>query len=999
MPAVPYKYWAFISYSHQDEAWAQWLHRVLETYRVPRRLVGRALRDETVPRRLFPVFRDRDELPSSHELGAVINRALTESRNLIVICSPRAATSRWVNEEIKAFRALGRSERIFCLIVDGEPNASANPEHAFAECFAPALREGGFEPIAADARPRKDGKAGAKLKLLAGLLDVGLDELKQREKQRRFWQRVQATAASLAVVGMLAGSWQWFLAQREAREQEILVEKLVENGRLELLDGRHARAAVYLTGALKLGADTVPVRFMLARAMEPVDAFTGVRVHHGGGPVRKAAFSHDGRRFVLVVRLKDEAVAKVYDSESGKELFVVRDVAQFPKIVQLLPDGNRLLISGLWSEVSRGRPRVGIWDLKRGEPILLLDGNSGLTGLPVHPDGSRLLHPSANGVLEIFDARSGRKVQEIRPPGRITAATYSPDGVLIAAVQTDGTVGLWRAGTGVPIARFPATPGLEFTSVCFTPDGRKVLALTASGDVRVWDAAQRSLVLAFASDYAGVRQLSFSPDSRRLLTIGRDGYKVWNAARGALLFSAHSGLNEGADALLTPDGNRLITVDHASDVAEVWDIQDGRKLYTYGLHTDAVTAVAMDPEGARLLLAGMDGYAEILDSNVVPWWRVQSFEANPSSVRFNQGGDRVLIAGAKGTEGFAAVYDVPMRRISQAFEPYPSYFFDVTASGDAKSVVAAAADGSAAVFDGTSGRLVSSIAPLSVPAQSARLNRDGTRALVRPWYVGPVETGVVRLWDAKGSRLVSDLGHAGGLRSAEFSPDGSAVATGGEDAAFRLWSAGDGRLLQTFRGHSGPVHSVHFSADGARLLTASSDRTVRIWDIASGNTEAMLQDDALNDPNVAIFSPREDVVAIGNGRGGRLWWPGSGKTLTLAAQPDVTQMRFLREGRLLITAGLDGTARAWDVATGQGLGVIASHAGPITGLDVDANEALLATADFNGIFGLWRIGLETRSAATLADTLHCKSPWRLNGTQLIQALLEPARCPPPRSTP
>ncbi|HEX4896562.1 MAG TPA: toll/interleukin-1 receptor domain-containing protein, partial [Solimonas sp.] len=171
------KYWAFISYSHQDSAWVEWLHRALETYRVPRRLVGRPLGAETVPRRLFPVFRDRDELPSSAELGGAINEALRQSRNLIVVCSPRSATSRWVNEEIKAFRALGRSDRIFCLIVDGEPHASTRPDIAFSECFAPALREDGFEPIAADARERADGKANARLKLISGLLNVGFDEL------------------------------------------------------------------------------------------------------------------------------------------------------------------------------------------------------------------------------------------------------------------------------------------------------------------------------------------------------------------------------------------------------------------------------------------------------------------------------------------------------------------------------------------------------------------------------------------------------------------------------------------------------------------------------------------------------------------------------------------------------------------------------------------------------------------------------------------------------
>lgn len=102
-----FKYWAFISYSHQDKAWGDWLHKALETYRVPKRLAGRRSRDGTVPKRLYPIFRDREELPTSSDLGSNINESLKASRYLIVICSPKSAVSRWVNEEVKAFKALG----------------------------------------------------------------------------------------------------------------------------------------------------------------------------------------------------------------------------------------------------------------------------------------------------------------------------------------------------------------------------------------------------------------------------------------------------------------------------------------------------------------------------------------------------------------------------------------------------------------------------------------------------------------------------------------------------------------------------------------------------------------------------------------------------------------------------------------------------------------------------------------------------------------------------
>ena len=70
----PYQYWAFISYSHADGAWARWLHRALEGYRIPSRLVGRDSEFGPIPKKLFPVFRDRDELAGSSELGPELQK-------------------------------------------------------------------------------------------------------------------------------------------------------------------------------------------------------------------------------------------------------------------------------------------------------------------------------------------------------------------------------------------------------------------------------------------------------------------------------------------------------------------------------------------------------------------------------------------------------------------------------------------------------------------------------------------------------------------------------------------------------------------------------------------------------------------------------------------------------------------------------------------------------------------------------------------------------------
>ena len=197
------RYWAFISYSHSDTKETEWLHKSLENFKIPPALVGTESRTGVVPKRIFPVFRDRDELPTSADLGANLHSALRNARYLVVVCSPKSAKSIWVNAEVEYFKKTHGNSNVLCLIVGGTPGGTGDGEDA--ECFCPALRhhinpDGSVgqpaEPIAADLRDNKDGRLRAFLKIVAGILGVDFDALYQRERRRRR-QRLMLLAALL----------------------------------------------------------------------------------------------------------------------------------------------------------------------------------------------------------------------------------------------------------------------------------------------------------------------------------------------------------------------------------------------------------------------------------------------------------------------------------------------------------------------------------------------------------------------------------------------------------------------------------------------------------------------------------------------------------------------------------------------------------------------------------------------------------------------------------
>lgn len=263
----------------------QWLHKRLETYPIPKAITGRITPAGIIPKRLQPIFRDRDELSASNNLGETIEAALASSENLIIICSPAAAKSKWVNQEVLTFKRNNRDAQLFSVIVKGEPYASGIPGREDEECFPPALRydinsDGSLsntlaEPLAADFRQTADGKRLGLLKLVSGMLGIGLDEIVQRDMKRSRKRVTAITSGSLATV-LVMGSLTWFAtdAKQEAEmrrtEAEGLIEymltdlrsKLEPVGRLDILGDVASQAIQYYDGKenLKLSCKGVSGR-------------------------------------------------------------------------------------------------------------------------------------------------------------------------------------------------------------------------------------------------------------------------------------------------------------------------------------------------------------------------------------------------------------------------------------------------------------------------------------------------------------------------------------------------------------------------------------------------------------------------------------------------------------------------------------------------------------------------------------------------------------------
>ena len=268
------RYRAFISYSHADATFARWLHRSIESCRLP-------APDGGSGERLSPVFIDRAEMAAGADLTAQVREALGESAALVVVASPHARASKWVGQEIALFRALHPDRAILTALAHGEP----------AEAFPDVLLAGtSGEPLAADFRKGQDGRRLGLLKIIAGLSGLPLDRLVQRDVQARQRRVMAVTAGALLLSLVLAALLVFALraraeAERQRGEAEGMVEfmltdlrdKLKGAGSLKAMSAVNARALEYYArqNLARLGDDSLDRRARVLHAMGEDDERLG----------------------------------------------------------------------------------------------------------------------------------------------------------------------------------------------------------------------------------------------------------------------------------------------------------------------------------------------------------------------------------------------------------------------------------------------------------------------------------------------------------------------------------------------------------------------------------------------------------------------------------------------------------------------------------------------------------------------------------------------------
>ncbi len=253
------------------------------------------------------------------------------------------------------------------------------------------------------------------------------------------------------------------------------------------------------------------------------------------------------------------------------------------------------------------------WDIDSGKQLQeIAPGIGGINCLVISPDGKLILGGSNNGTLMTWTVEKDEKKYTIKQMnytvlnsvGGVTSLAFNPDGKSALIGTQDKTIKIYDIHTNTFTGQDCINHQSSIAALDVSPDGSYFVSGGIDGVVRVWSEPN-----SFSHDVA-VLAVKLDPRRRTVISATASGeIKVWKIDVGDLLYVLNQDTEDGVNALLiSRDGNFLIsgTGNHTVGKISIWDLDSGQKLGHFNAHMHAVSALAMTPDGKRLISGSHD---------------------------------------------------------------------------------------------------------------------------------------------------------------------------------------------------------------------------------------------------------------------------------------------------------------------------------------------------------------------------------------------------------
>ncbi|QJW93650.1 WD40 repeat domain-containing protein [Frigoriglobus tundricola] len=726
----------------------------------------------------------------------------------------------------------------------------------------------------------------------------------------------------VAVIGLAGVLWGWSEARRSADDARVAAAEAREAAQNERWE-RYRVNVMAASGALRLhdttaarhALDDAPVQhrdWVWSQLRAQLDRSRAV-LRGRGTDTRNAVFTPGGRRALLV---GEDGTIRVWDVTERTEY-------------EPLPRGTKarcptLSADGTVLAYAAADHTVHLCDPTTGHTRALLRGHEGdVHEISFGPDQTRIVTASDDGTLRVWDAGSGGQLRTFRAPrDAAKPLLLSPNGrfVVTRGRATEPAAYLWDLDSDrPPVPLDGATGGIHM--IRFSPSGDRLVTVRRfpQTDIQLWDVGTGQRLATLAGHKNQVSHATFSPDGRRLLTTSMDRtIRVWDVSPGAaarssdalLVLDGHSGWVYHAS--FSPDGTRVLSSSHDRTLC-YWDARTGKPIAVLSGHTDPVIAAAFRTDGT-LVSASVDGTLRLWD-----------------------------VTGAE--SGYA-------------IRGHTNFVYNVAFFPDGERVASAAWDGTARVWNATTGRELHKLDHAGDQYVSAVAVHPGGQMVATLSRHEDAAQNSVRLWDVGAERVLHTWKLPTNWQDGRlaFAPRGDLLAAGGVDGRVRLWDVGTRAEVGVLEGGSWPIRDVAFSPDGTLLAGAGDDGdgSVRIWDVRSRKQVRVLTGHKRGVYTVAWNRTGTMLASGSNDHTVRLW-----DTTTWAPFDPLFQgtnvygVAFTADGKLLACACADNLIRMWDAQTRRELAKLSGHSDYVHHLAFSPDGTRMVSASGDRTLRVW----------------------------------------------
>ena len=669
--------------------------------------------------------------------------------------------------------------------------------------------------------------------------------------------------------------------------------------------------------------------------------------------VVSARFDASGRR---VVTAGQDGKARVWDPETGDSVVIPRGEAKLHfETASLSPGGERVLTAG--GDAAR------VWDASNGDQLEVLahDRGSNVVDAGFSRDGSRVVSAGEDGTARVWDAATGERIALLGRIGGspVRSAAFDRNGTRVATGDDAGRVVVWDVARERSVAQLDHDEPV--TRVVFGRGG--AIVATSGATARVWRPfGRRVRPVVLRGHQRALTSAEFSRDGTRVVTGSFDGTaRVWDAGTGKELTVPLAHDDVVTTAGFSPDGLRVVTAS-ADQTARIWDVRSGteiediarpgQELAVLRGHDSYVSDAMFSRDGKRIVTASYDGDARVWDATVdEPIVVVGDTDLVITEADLSPDGKRVVVVP---TVGDPRVLDASARGPAKPLQVHGATVSSARFSSGGRDIVTTDSGGDLRVWDAATGGSVST-RKLQGEPKLAVPSSDGARiAAVSVDTRSRPTTTTVSVWDRTGERATAAWHLDGRGVGASFDAVGRRLLVWTHEGDAVVWDVDSGRRLLAV---SNPrLRSAALTPDGTAVVSVGDEPMVRTWDVTTGqetvesdptHTLAITGASFSGDGRRLLTASRDTTARIRDARTGV-------ELVALRGHNDELEgARFDPTGRWVVTAGLDRTARVWDAQTGQEIAGL-HHPFDVMAATLDRNGRRVLTVDSGGRARLFR---------------------------------------------